>query len=154
MSTRAPNARAAGTAPIQKFCLLLGAVLLAVGILGFFASSSFHTGTPNLSNGGYRGKDLIIFEVNGWHNVVHILSGLFLLAMSRTPSLARTGALAFGGIYALVTIYGIIDGSDVLGLIPINTEDNVLHVILTLAALAAGLVLPRDIPGRARATTA
>ena len=57
------------THPAQRFDLLMGPVLLVVGLGGFIASTAFNTGNPN-------GSDLIIFEVNGWHNLVHITTGL------------------------------------------------------------------------------
>jgi Domain of unknown function (DUF4383) len=87
---------------------------------------------------------LIIFEVNGWHNVVHVLSGLFLLALMRRHATARIAALSFGAIYGVVTVIGLIDGHDVLGLFPVNPADNVLHILLTVAAFAAGLAPVRD----------
>jgi hypothetical protein len=43
-----------------------------------------------------------------------------------------------------VTVIGLVDGHDVLGVIPVNPADNVLHILLTVAALAAGLVSARD----------
>ena len=75
---------------------------------------------------------------------MHIASGLFLLALAGKHRTARTAALAFGAIYAVVTVVGLIDGHDVLGVIPVNPADNVLHILLTVAALAAGLVSDRD----------
>ena len=82
--------------------------------------------------------------MNGWHNVVHILSGAFLLLMSSRHARARTGALAFGAIYGLVAVIGLIDGHDVLGIIPIDPADNVLHVLLAGTGLAVGLISDRD----------
>ena len=39
----------------------------------------------------------------------------------------------------LLALWGFIDGDNViLGLIPLNDEDNVLHLILGLTGLAAG----------------
>ena len=76
--------------------------------------------------------------MNGWHNVVHLLSGLVLLALQRRRGPARAGALAFGLTYVLVSIIGIADGDNVLGLIPVNAADNVLHPILALLGLGAG----------------
>jgi len=45
----------------------------------------------------------------------------------------------FGVAYAAVTVLGLIvgDGGNIFGFIPINTEDNILHVLLTLGALGA-----------------
>jgi hypothetical protein len=134
--------------PARLFCLVVGATLVLVGLLGFIAESAFDTGA------GVDGENLIIFEVNGWHNVVHLLSGVFLLAMSRRHDTARTAALAFGAIYAVVTVIGLIDGKDVLGLFPVNPADNILHILLTIAAFAAGLAPVRDRIGAERARTA
>jgi hypothetical protein len=94
--------------------------------------------------GALDGENLIIFEVNGWHNVVHIASGLFLLALSGRHATARTAALAFGAIYGVVTIIGLVDGKDVLGLFPVNPADNILHILLTAAAFAAALAPWRE----------
>ena len=119
--------------PAQVYSLVFGATLLLVGIVGFAADSSFETGT-NLSGG-----ELIVFEVNGWHNLVHILSGLVGLALWRNPVTARNFALGFGAVYGVVTLWGFIDGNDVLGLIPVNAADNVLHLLIAAAGIAAGL---------------
>ena len=137
--------------PAQIYALAFGATLLLVGILGFAADSSFETGT-NISGG-----ELIVFEVNGWHNLVHILSGLLGLALWRNPATARTFALGFGAVYAVVTLWGFIDGNDVLGLIPVNAADNVLHLVIAAAGIAAGLAsnaAGRDTRDRAAARTA
>jgi Domain of unknown function (DUF4383) len=130
--------------PARVFCLVVGATLVLVGLLGFIAESAFETGSS------VQGDDLIIFEVNGWHNVVHIASGLFLLALMRRHDTARLAALSFGAIYGIVTIIGLIDGDDVLGLFPVNAADNILHIVLTLAAFAAALAPLRD---RSRVST-
>jgi hypothetical protein len=129
--------------PARVFCLVVGATLVLVGLLGFLAESKFDTGS-GADGGALDGEKFIIFEVNGWHNVVHIASGLFLLALMRRHDTARLAALSFGAIYGVVTIIGLIDGKDVLGLFPVNPADNVLHIALTIAAFAAGLAPLRD----------
>ena len=134
--------------PARMFCLVVGATLLLVGLLGFIAESKFDTSSGG-DGGALDGEKFIIFEVNGWHNVVHIASGLFLLALMRRHDTARLAALSFGAIYGIVTIIGLVDGKDVLGLFPVNAADNVLHIVLTLAAFAAGLAPLRD-PARSR----
>ncbi len=122
-----------GMTPAQMYALAFGATLLLVGLIGFAVNSDFETGN------GIQGDDLIIFEVNGIHNLVHIASGLLGLALFRAPASARAYALGFGAVYLLVTIIGFADGKDVLGLIPVNGADNVLHLAIALAGLAAGL---------------
>jgi len=119
--------------PAQLYALLFGITLLAVGILGFIADSSFDTGS------NVQGSDFIIFEVNGWHNLVHIASGLAGIALSRRADSARLFALGFGAVYLLVTILGFIDGNDVLGLFPVDAADNVLHLAIAALGIGAGL---------------
>ena len=122
-----------GRTPAQWFCYIFGATLILVGLIGFLANSTFDTGRD------LQGDPLLgIFDVNGWHNIVHLASGAFLLAMAPKRATAKTAAIAFGLIYAVVTVIGLIDGSDVLNLLPINAADNVLHIALTAAALLAG----------------
>ena len=124
--------------PAQWYCLLVGAVLLLVGLLGFAVDSNFDTGS------NIDGDKLIGFEVNGIHNLVHILSGLVLLAMHRRRDTAKTAALAFGVVYGLVAIIGLIDGDTVLGLLPVNPADNVLHIVLAAVGIAAALASRAD----------
>lgn len=138
MATRARTSE--DRSPAQWFCLVVGAVLVLAGLFGFLADSAFDTGNGSDS---LNGDTLLGLEVNGWHNIVHLASGLFLLAMARRREMARAGALAFAGIYAVVTVIGMIDGHDVLGLLPVNAADNVLHLVLALAGLAAGLAPDR-----------
>ena len=127
-----------GRTPAQWFCLIVGAVLVLAGILGFITDSSFDTGNA------LNGDKLLGLEVNGWHNIVHIASGAFLLAMMGKRSTAKTGALAFGAIYVVVTIIGFADGSDIFGLLPINGADNVLHLVLAIAGIGAALASTAD----------
>jgi hypothetical protein len=132
-----------GRSAAQWFCLIIGGTLVLVGLLGFLAEATFDTSAGS-DPGAVDGENFLLFEVNGWHNVVHILSGAFLLALSGRHRTARTAALAFGAIYAVVTVIGLIDGHDVLGVLPVNPADNVLHILLTVTALAVGLISDRD----------
>ena len=119
--------------PAQLYALVFGATLLIAGIAGFFVDSNFDLGN------GINGDDLVAFEVNGVHNLVHIASGLLGLAVMGSAANSRAYALGFGTVYLLVTIVGFIDGHDVLGLIPVNDADNFLHLAISLTGIAAGL---------------
>ena len=125
-----------GRTPAQVYALLFGAVLVVVGLLGFFIEPSFAVGDD------VKRDELILFDVNGWHNVVHLATGLIGLAVAGSALASRTYCLAYGTVYVLVTLLGLValDGTDVLlEIIPINGADNVLHALLAITAIGAGL---------------
>ena len=107
---------------------LISAVLVLVGVLGFFQDPVFG-----------------IFEVDAVHNVIHLVSGLVGLIMA-SQGMAATFAKAFGAIYGLVAILGFMmhtgptETTKLLGLIEINHADNYLHLLLTVVLLAVGFM--------------
>jgi len=136
------------SSPAQLYCTLIGAVLVIAGIIGFFYSASF--GSP-----GSVDAVLGILDVNAWHNLIHVASGVVgLLAFASGPRASRTYALVFGVVYIVVAIWGFIIGSheSILGFVPVNTEDNILHVIL--GVLGIGAYAASDPAAEARATRA
>jgi hypothetical protein len=133
-----------GRTPAQWFSIVVGPLLLLVGILGFVADSTFDVGHNDATGGDLQGDGFLGFEVTGWHNLVHIASGLLLLVLAKRRSTAKLATIGFGAVYALVTVIGLIDGNDVLGFIPVNAADNVLHALLSIGSLAAGFVSSGD----------
>jgi hypothetical protein len=132
-----------GRTPAQLYALLVGGTLLVAGIIGFFYSSDF--GSPGEVDSVFG-----ILDVNGWHNVVHIVTGgLGLLALGYA---ARAYAGGLGVVYLVVAIWGFIIGNheSILGFIPVNTEDNVLHLLLGLAGVGAYAATAADEPRAAR----
>ncbi|MBV9197095.1 MAG: DUF4383 domain-containing protein [Solirubrobacterales bacterium] len=98
-----------------------------------------------------------VFAVNGWHNAVHLASGIVGLLAARCA--ARTYALAFGAVNIVVAIWGFIigGGDSIASILPINTADNVLHAAIGLAGVAAGLATrpaATSVPSRRREGTA
>ncbi len=122
----------------QIWALTLGGVLVVVGLVGFIVEPSFAVGDD-----AQRGT-LIFFDINGWHNVVHLLSGIVGLAMAGTAAKARLFSIGYGIVYVLVTILGFAvgDGGLLLSIIPINTADNVLHLVVALTGIGVGLASP------------
>jgi hypothetical protein len=123
------------SSPAKLYATVVGTVLTIAGIVGFFYSASF--GSP-----GQVDKVLGILDVNGWHNVVHLVTGL--LGLVAVGYAAREYALGLGLVYLVVAIWGFVIGSgeSILGVVPVNSDDNVLHLILGVAGLAAGLATP------------
>jgi hypothetical protein len=125
--------------PARLYALIFGTVLVVAGIIGFFYESEF------TDNESVRDAVFGILDVNGWHNVVHIATGaLGLLAFAAGAYAARAYALGLGAVYIVVAIWGFIvgDGDSILSIVPVNTEDNVLHLLIGIAGLAAGAVPP------------
>jgi Domain of unknown function (DUF4383) len=129
--------------PAQVFALVIGATLTVAGIVGFFYSASFATG-----DGTARDAVLGILDVNGWHNVVHIASGAIGLLLASSYSGSRVYALGIGAIYLVVALLGFLagDGDEIFNLIPINTEDNLLHLLIAIGGVGAGLATPGTAP--------
>jgi hypothetical protein len=137
--------------PARLYALVVGSVLVAAGIIGFFYNAHFGSGSDVFGN-DQSVKVFGILAVNGWHNVVHILTGaLGLLAAGYA---ARAYALGLGFVYIVIAIWGFIIGSgdSILTIVPVNTEDNFLHLIIGLAGIGAGLA--SEEPGRATARAA
>jgi Domain of unknown function (DUF4383) len=132
----------------QVYATVLGTVLVIVGIVGFLVEPSFAVG-----DSAQRGT-LILFDINGWHNLVHLLSGVVGLALAGTAAKARLFCVGYGAVYVLVTILGFAvgDGGLLLSLIPINTADNLLHLAIAVTGIAVGLASPAG--GARRAVTA
>ena len=140
------------SSPARLYATLVGAVLVVAGIIGFFYESSFSTG-----NNVPADEVFGLLAVNGWHNVIHLAFGLVGLAMAGNAASARTYCLAAGAIYTVLAIWGFLETEGgyavLIDMVPINTEDNVLHLILGLTGIAAAFATP-DRETRTPAATA
>ena len=135
------------SSPARLYCLLVGGVLVIAGIIGFFYEASFNTGDSIQAD-----KVFGILAVNGWHNLVHIAVGAILLLAANTA--ARAAAMGVGILYIALCILGFIaTGGDgisfvasngvLIKLVPVNDEDNVLHLILGITGVLAALATRR-----------
>jgi hypothetical protein len=129
--------------PAQLYALGLGVLLVAVGIAGFFWEASFAVGT---SAGVEQSFVLGLLAVNGWHNLLHLVTGAIGLAVAGNRAAARLYALTLGVAYALLALLGfVVESNDVLlGLFAINAGDNVLHMLVAAGGMAAGLATPEE----------
>ena len=125
--------------PAQTFSHLIGWVLALAGVIGFFYCASFSTGSH------IPREDVFgILSVNGWHNVVHLVTGLIGLRAARTWGGARTYSFALFVLYTALFVLGLAYGTSdaVLSLVPVNGADDALHGIIAAAALLSGLSTP------------
>jgi hypothetical protein len=119
----------------------VGAVFLAVGVLGFIPGITTHYGDLSFAGHDSGAKLLGIFQVSILHNIVHLLFGIAGLALARTWEGARTYLIGGGAVYLVLWILGIVGGAK---WIPSNTADNWLHFVLGLGMIALGFVTTRD----------
>ena len=110
-----------------------GVVLTLVGVLGF---------VPGITSSD--GMLLGIFDVDGLHNIIHLVSGLAALAAAWGAWSSRLYFQIFGVVYGLVTVVGFLQGDSVLGLIVVNTADNLLHLLIAAVALYAGFGIKEE----------
>lgn len=130
--------------PNRLVATVFGAVYLLVGLVGFAVTS----GVGFFST---EGSNLIIFEVNPLHNVIHLAIGAALLyAGVKDIQLSRTVNTAVGAVYLLVGILGLFLLSSPLNIIALNGADNVLHLASAVLLLGVGLSLDK-VPATARA---
>lgn len=102
---------------------VVGVVLTIVGIWGYLG------GTPVLG----------IFEVDGLHNLIHLVSGVVaILAALGGEKYCKTYLQVFGVIYAVVFLFGIFTTGKILGLVASNTADDILHLIIAVVLLYGG----------------
>jgi hypothetical protein len=122
--------------PARLYASLAGATLVVAGIVGFFYSSSF--GSPGEVDDVFG-----IFAVNGWANVLHILTGALGLFVAAYAS--RWYSLWLGSFYVVLAFWGFALGPEeaILGFLPVDTGINVLHLILGALGVAAALGTPR-----------
>ena len=124
-----------GPSPARLYATAVGAALIVFGIVGFFYGASF--GSP-----GEVDEVFGIFAVNAWANVLHILSGALGLLVAGYA--ARRYALWLGVLYLVLALWGFTIGSSeaILGLLPVNTGINLLHLVLGALGVAAALSTP------------
>jgi hypothetical protein len=111
---------------IQKAATWFGVGFVLIAILGFI---------PGVTNNSVM---LGLFQVDSIQNIIHLLSGVIALVCAGSMSGARTFFKVLGIVYAIIAIIGFIQGQTVLGIMLANTADNILHLLIAIAALVLG----------------
>jgi hypothetical protein len=126
---------------LRTLGLVVGATFLIVGILGFIPGITTHVDQMDFA-GHESGSELFgIFHVSVLHNLVHLLFGVVGLAASRTARGAKLFLLIGGVIYLVLALYGaVIDMNDSVNFVPVDDEDNWLHLGLGIGMIALGLI--------------
>ncbi|HLA74356.1 MAG TPA: DUF4383 domain-containing protein [Gammaproteobacteria bacterium] len=114
---------------VKIFCKVMGFILIVAAIIGFV-------------NPQFLGLHL-----SAWHSVIHLISGAVALYFGYLASLstARTFCWVFGAVYLILGLLGFIAPSLMAAILQAQPSvnlaaDNVLHLLLGVAFLAAGFL--------------
>jgi hypothetical protein len=116
--------------PARLYATVVGALLVVLGIVGFFYGASF--GAP-----GSVEAALSVLRVNAWLNLLHVATGALGLLLAGYAS--RPFALGVGLIYTALAVWGFAIGAGdaVLGFLPASSGDDFLHLAVGVLGLAA-----------------
>ncbi len=139
----------------RPVALVLGLSYVAAGLIGFTVTG--FTGPVVLNT---PDRFLGFFDLNIFHNIVHVAIGGGLIVASRMRDLSITQGtlIGVGLFYALAALLGFLN---YLQLISINTSlsfDNFFHLLTAAVAIIFGLIGIRQqsesVPARAGAASA
>src|SRR3954449_5598823 len=86
--------------------LVVGAVFLLVGILGFIPGITTHYGDMSFAGHMSDAKLIGIFQVSVLHNIIHLAYGVVGLLVAKRPRPAALYLLVGGIVYGVVWLYG------------------------------------------------
>jgi hypothetical protein len=129
----------------EMLALAFGAIYLLIGIVGFFITGfdDFFAHDTN--------ETLLGFEINGAHNVVHILIGAAGLVLAQSLAGARTYGWLLAVGYGAAFLYGLFAIGRDWDFLSLNWADNILHLVTALVGLLIALGPVRSaVTGRSR----
>ncbi|MGI9194163.1 MAG: DUF4383 domain-containing protein [Actinomycetota bacterium] len=114
----------------RKFGYAFGAVYALIGVVGFAI-------TQDVGFFATQGRDLIVFEVNPLHNIIHIAVGALFIGGAAAGAMwsKRVNGL-IGGVYMTVGIAGLFLVGTAANILALNHPDNALHFATALLAIA------------------
>ncbi len=122
--------------PAQFAALAVGIVYLAVGLIGF-AVTGFSGWVVDTR------EDMLSFDLNGFHNIVHLGVGAILIGVSlvREPTITQGVLIGGGLVYLLAAVLGFTGNlGSLLSIDGKLASDNFLHLVSGAAAVLVGLL--------------
>jgi Domain of unknown function (DUF4383) len=116
---------AQATTPARCYCLGIGLFLLIRG------------GSTVIGGAGYG------LPGDGWRATVQLVLATLLLAATTRRATARQAVIVVGLIYAAQTLLGI-HMHDLLGIIPLDSRDHIVHPAIAILALIAAVTTRRS----------
>ncbi|KQV67750.1 hypothetical protein ASC64_11055 [Nocardioides sp. Root122] len=142
--THVDTQRTHSGSPVQAASALVGTAFLLVGVLGFIPGITTPYDGLRAAGHGSHAELLGLFQVSTLHNVVHLLFGVAGMVLARTWSAARVFLVGGGVVYLVLSLYGsVVDQQSRANVVPLDTADNWLHLVLGIGMIALGIVLAR-----------
>ena len=91
---------------VHASAVVVSAVFLLVGILGFIPGITTHYGDLSFAGHDSGAQLLGVFQVSVLHNLVHLLFGIVGMALARAADTARTYLLGGGVVYLALWVLG------------------------------------------------
>jgi hypothetical protein len=125
--------------PARLYATAVGALLVILGIVGFFYGSDF--GSP-----GALDHTLGALRTNGWLNLFYAALGA--LGLLTAGSFSRAYALTAGALLTVLGVWGLAldPHAAILGFLPASGANETLNLTLGLLGLLAFTGTPRDRP--------
>lgn len=119
----------------RLFAVVLGLGYVAAGVVGF-AVTGFTGFVANTD------ETLLGFDLNIFHNIVHLAIGAGLVIASRMSDVSITQGVLIGvGLFYLVaTLLGVLEYLPIISISDASAPDNFLHLFSGGAALIFGLL--------------
>ncbi|MFC3965188.1 DUF4383 domain-containing protein [Nocardia jiangsuensis] len=144
MASIGSTPRTGDRSPVRGAALIVGAVFLLVGILGFIPGVTTNYDTLQFAGHHSEAKLLGLFQVSILHNLVHLAFGAAGLIAARAIRTAQLYLIIGGAIYLVLWLYGLaIDEHSDANFVPLNTADNWLHFGLGVGMIGLGVLLGR-----------
>ena len=134
-----PGALEPPDSPAQVFAATSGLLLIALGVLALVLDD---VGFGPIGSPADQ-PEFLIWTVSGWTTVFWIATGVLGLASMARLDAARTYSLLAGVLFAVVAVWGFVDGRDIAGILVADATNNIMHAILAGFGMVAGM-LPRD----------
>lgn len=127
----------------QLIVLIVGAAYMLFGMLGFFFLDDATTALA-----GNDTRDLLlVFELNGLQNLVHLAIGVVGLICAAGQRAARRYGLLLAVVGLALFVFGAIAaGNTDINFLSLNWPDNILHGLTALLGLAVAFSPTRDVP--------
>lgn len=127
---------------VQGAALIMGAVFLVLGVLGFLPGITSHYDALAWAGPRSDAELFGVFATSGLHNVIHLAYGVAGLACARTYAAARAYLFSGGAILVGVWIYRMaVDHPHLSQLFPLNRADSWLHFALGVVMVVLALTL-------------